>query len=350
MIQSGQEESLGVNEAEISTPSIIDALSGSQKAAAVLVAMGKESASRLIKYFKPQDLRLLSSQAHALPDIHAAEFEELVVQFENAFAEGAALSSAGERFATLVQETLPEDEAAAVLDPQFAASLTTESIFEVLVRMSPEALSPIVAGENPQVSAFILSRLPSNLSAKVLLAQSPSTRAAIVQRSLHLLPVPDCCEDILGQALRTAFANPVSAEKKSQYKQIANMLNQLDKDEMDDVFASLVDMSEQDLAHIRSLLFAFEDIVRLDGQARLLLFDGINADVIIRALRGADEKLVSLVLESLSQRTRRMVEAELSSKGDQVSQEDIVAARREIAQIALDLAERGTISLESDAK
>jgi len=349
MLQSGQEESLGVEEAVLSAPSIIDALSGPQKAAAVLVAMGKEPASRLIKYFKPQDLRLLSGQAHALPDIHAPDFEKLVVQFEDAFAEGAALSSAGERFATLVQESLPEDEAAAVLDPQFAAALTTESIFEVLVRMSPEALSPVVAGENPQVAAFILSRLPSNLSAKVLLAQSPSTRAAIVQRSLRLLPVPALCEEILGQALRVALANPISAEKKSQYKQIANMLNQLDKDEMDDVFASLSDMSEQDLNHIRSLLFAFEDIVRLDARARLLLFDGINADIIIRALRGADEKLVGMVLESLSQRTRRMVEAELSSEGEQVSQDDIIAARRDIAQTALELAERGTISIEADA-
>jgi len=346
MTQPGQEDFLETDIEETILPSMIDTLTGTQKAAAVLVAMGKETAARLIKHFSAEDLRCLSGQARTLPDINVPDFERLVEQFENAFAEGASLSRAGERFATLVQEALPEDEAAALLDPQAAPATPQENIFDILSRMSEQEIAPLIEREHPQVVAYILSRLPNALSAKLLLAQTPPVRSTIVQRSLNLLPVPEVCENILAQALRPVLANPISAEQKSQYKQIANMLNQLDKDEMETVFSSLVDMSEQDLAHIKAHLFSFEDIAQLDPRARLLLFDGIAAEVIIRALRGADQSLIQLILESLSQRTRRMVEAELSSEGEPLLPEDIARARRDIAQTALDLAERGTISLE----
>ena len=80
----------------------------------------------------------------------------------------------------------------------------------------------------------------------------------------------------------------------------------------------------------------------------MLLFDDITSDVIITALRNADKETTETILSSLSQRSRRMVEAELKSPNDMITQADITNARRTIAQQAIKLAGEGKISLAAD--
>src|SRR5690606_583680 len=62
-----------------------------QKAAAILVAMGKPSAGRLLKFFKPEELKALMEAARSLKTIPQSELEKIVAEFEDEFAEGAGL-------------------------------------------------------------------------------------------------------------------------------------------------------------------------------------------------------------------------------------------------------------------
>ncbi len=331
------------------TSSVIDNLTGQQKVAALLVAMGKPAAAKVLKHFSPEDLRRLSGQAHTLPNITPDDFDILVRQFEDAFAEGASFSQAGERFDTLVQETLPEDEAAKVLDPNATPALPLESLWDIMGKMSAEELQNYLSQEHPQVLAYIISRLPSDLAAKLLLAQTMAVRGDVIRRTLHLRAVLPIVDEILDQALRPLFSQKGDAAEQSHYGEVATILNQLDKSDVDEMLASLDGLDPDDLEKIKSKLFVFDDIPRLTARARLLLFDDIPSDVIITALRGADKNIVDIILSSLSQRSRRMVEAELKSPNDVLTQVDITNARRTIAQDAIKLANEGKITLTSDA-
>lgn len=328
--------------------SIIDTLSGQQKVAALLVAMGKPAAAKILKHFSPEDLRRLSGQAHTLPSISLSDFDILVREFEDAFAEGVSFSQAGERFDNLVMETLPEDEAAQILDPNITPALPTESLWEIMGKMTPEELQDRLALEHPQVVAYIISRLPSDLAAKLLLAQTMAARGDIIRRSLHLRTVLPVVDEILDQALRPVFSQQNQASEQSHYGEVATILNQLDKSDIDEMLASLDGLDPEDLENIKSKLFVFEDLPRLSARARLLLFDDIPSDVIITALRGANRNMTEVILSSLSQRSRRMVEAELSSPNEMLTQSDITKARRSIAQNAIRLANDGKITLTSE--
>ena len=327
---------------------IIDGLTGQQKVAALLVAMGKPAAAKILKHFSPDDLRRLSGQAHTLPNISLADFDVLVHQFEDAFAEGVSFSQAGERFDNLVQETLPEDEAAAVLDPNVTPAIPEESLWEIMGKMSAEELQDHISQEHPQVIAYIVSKLPSDLSAKLLLLQTMAERGDIIYRTLHLRAVLPVVDELLDKALRPVLMKKNETAEQSHYGEVANILNQLDKSEIDEMLASLDGLDPEDLEKIKSKLFVFEDIPRLSSRARLLLFDDIPSDVIITALRNADNATVETILSSLSQRSRRMVEAELKSPNDMITQADITNARRTIAQQAIKLAGEGKISLAAD--
>jgi len=331
-----------------SVSGVIDTLSGPQKAAAILVAIGRPSASRLLKHFNAEDLRKLAGHARTLGPISPLDFEHLVKQFEDSFAEGAPVSEAAQRFEGLLREALPQDEADAVFEERVQPQLVQESVWVQLARLPVESLQAYLADQHPQIIAYIVSKLPSDLAARMFVGLPPQLRSAVVQRSLHIGNVAPAAADLLEDVLRRDLlgrsdAGPV----KAHHGQIANIFNQLDRQEMEELMSSLKDLSQDDIARIKAKLFNFEDVERLSQRARLLLFDEVQTEQIATALRGADASLQEMVLSSLSTRGRRMVESELAAEQGNITSQNIADARRAIARIAIDLSERGIITLDS---
>ena len=293
-------------------------------------------------------MRKLAGHARTLEPISPLDFEQLVKQFEDSFAEGAPVSEAAQRFEGLLREALPQDEADAVFEERVQPQLVQESVWAGLARLPIEGLQAYLADQHPQIIAYIVSKLPSDLAARIFVGLPPQLRSAVVQRSLHIGNVAPAAADLLEDVLRRDLlgrsdAGPV----KAHHGQIANIFNQLDRQEMEELMASLKDLSQDDISRIKAKLFNFEDIERLSQRARLLLFDDVQTEQIATALRGADAALQETVLSSLSARGRRMVESELAAEQGNITSQNIADARRVIARIAIDLSERGIITLDT---
>ncbi|WP_282097838.1 MULTISPECIES: flagellar motor switch protein FliG [unclassified Brucella] len=323
-------------------------MTGPQKAAAILVAIGRPAAARLLKHFNAEDLRKLAGHARTLEPISPLDFEQLVKQFEDLFAEGAPVSEAAQRFEGLLRDTLPQEEVDAVLEDRVQPQLVQESVWIQVARLPMESLQAYLGNQHPQIIAYIVSRLPSDLAARLFVALLPQLRNAVVQRSLHIGNVAPAAAELLEDVLRRDLLGRSDAGPlKAHHGQIANIFNQLDRSEMEELMASLQDLNRDDLNRIKAKLFTFEDIERLSQRARLLLFDEVQTEQIATALREADPKLQELVLSSLSARGRRMVESELSAEQGNITSQNIAEARRIIARIAIDLSERGIITLDA---
>ncbi len=327
---------------------LVDTLTGPQKAAAILVAIGRPAAARLLKHFNAEDLRKLAGHARTLEPISPLDFEQLVKQFEDSFAEGAPVSEAAQRFEGLLRETLPQEEVDAVLEERVQPQLVQESVWVQLGRLPVESLQAYLTDQHPQIIAYIVSKLPSDLAARLFVVLPPQLRNAVVQRSLHIGNVAPAAAELLEDVLRRdLLGRSDSGPVKAHHGQIANIFNQLDRSEMEELMASLEDLNRDDLNRIKAKLFTFEDIERLSQRARLLLFDEVQTEQIATALRGADTRLQELVLSSLSARGRRMVETELGAEQGNITAQNIADARRTIARIAIDLSERGIITLDA---
>ncbi|KAB2730129.1 flagellar motor switch protein FliG [Brucella intermedia] len=327
---------------------LVDTLTGPQKAAAILVAIGRPAAARLLKHFNAEDLRKLAGHARTLEPISPLDFEQLVKQFEDSFAEGAPVSEAAQRFEGLLRETLPQEEVDAVLEERVQPQLVQESVWVQLGRLPVESLQAYLTDQHPQIIAYIVSKLPSDLAARLFVVLPPQLRNAVVQRSLHIGNVAPAAAELLEDVLRRdLLGRSDSGPVKAHHGQIANIFNQLDRSEMEELMASLEDLNRDDLNRIKAKLFTFEDIERLSQRARLLLFDEVQTEQIATALRGADTRLQELVLSSLSTRGRRMVETELGAEQGNITAQNIADARRTIARIAIDLSERGIITLDA---
>jgi flagellar motor switch protein FliG len=327
--------------------------SRSQKAAAILVAMGKPSAGKLLKFFKQEELRGLIEAARSLKTIPQSELDKIVSEFESEFAEGAGLLDSGDTMNTILAETLTPEEVDAIMEGQKVEtdSGPKETFWPQIEKMPPERVAAILEREHPQTIALILSSIAAPAAATIMVKIPKIIRGEVVKRMMSLGNVTDNAREMVENRLRAKLTDETSVrDNTAGQMRVAGVLNELDKSELDDVMEDMVAAGTPDLDELKSKLFAFEDILLLTQRSRVALFDNIQTEVVTVALRGAEADLVEAVLSSIGARSRRMIEAELKDAAGNIPADEINAARRSIASAAIRLSTEGALELPGQAE
>jgi flagellar motor switch protein FliG len=326
-------------------PNSTRVLKGSDKAAALLLAMGKPVAGRLLKHFDPLELRLIIRSASELGSVPTPVIEELVDEFCSHFSAGLdLLGNAGEAEQLLTGAFSPE-QVADILSDVLGSS--NSSMWEKLAAVPESVFSGYLLKEHPQTAAFILSKLSSNAAAKISAQMPRDFRNEVMRRMISLEPVQEttqrAIEDVLQSDLLNATARQGGANPHSK---MANLINQLDPAEMEDVLQSLTLARPKEAEQLKKLLFSFDDMLKLSAKSRSALLDKVPTEQVVLALRGCEQAFRDGVLSSLTSRARRLVESELDD-GSVVPPRDITKARRAIADLVLEMAQRNEIEISA---
>ncbi|WP_416355086.1 FliG C-terminal domain-containing protein [Aureimonas phyllosphaerae] len=321
-------------------------LSGASRAAVLLLTLGGEGATKLLKHFSAEEIRALRQSA-ALPNsVTPMELDEIVADFQDAFRAGAAITGLNDEMTKLLRSSLSNEDLAIVFEGE--AMPIDESgvpVWQEIEQLGAEALAKILDREHPQVAAYILQRLKSDLAAVVVAGMAPARRNDIMRRMLSSAPPPESIARLIERRCREAFVSSSNgAERRERYATMAEIVNRMDKAQTEELLASLETTEPEEAAALRKLLFAFEDVAELSKKGRLVLFDAIQVEQVTLALNGAPQDLREAVLSALGARARRMVEAELG-RNEPAAADAIQAARRAIAGAALRLAAEGRIDL-----
>jgi len=332
----------------VATPNAIANLTKPQKAAAILVAMGKPSASRLLKFFKQDELKSLIEAARLLRTIPQSDLEKIVAEFEAEFTEGAGLIDSADQMDTILTESLSEEEVKALKMPEGANDAKgPPPVWPEVDKLDPTRITAFLAAEHPQTAAFIMSKLQPAKASAVMFALDKGLRGEVIKRMLSISTIsPAAIKLVEGQVRSRLLAQGSTKDVSAGQTRVASVLNELDKSQLDQVLADLEAAGTPGLEAIRARLFSFEDIINLTQKARVAVFDGLSSELVTMALRGADAGLGEAILSSIGARSRRMIEAELSAGGD-VPAAEIVKARKAIASQVIRMAREGTIELPS---
>lgn len=320
-----------------------------QKAAAILVAMGKPSASRLLKFFKQEELKALIEGARLLRTIPQADLERIVAEFEAEFTEGAGLLDSSDQMDTILNESLSPEEVSAIMNgrQQEAEPEGPPPIWPQLEKLDPARLGAFLEGEHAQTAAMVLSKLSPQTTASVLLTLDKSMRAEVVKRMMSLAKVPEAAEKIVEDQLRSRVLTETSSRDTSAGQaRVASVLNEMDKSQLDEVMQDLEAAGTPDLDGVRARIFSFDDVTALSQKARVAVFDGLSTEIVTLALRGAQPDMTEAVLSAIGARSRRMIESELSQESS-VAAADIAQARKTIAATVVRLAREGQFELPS---
>ena len=317
-------------------------LSGAEKVAVLLLALGKPRAAKLLKRFDPEELKVLTQLAGDLNPVGALDLEALVEEFAQKFSSGINFVGTQKEVNSLLSDVMGADHLAGVMtDEQEEAAEAPIRVWDQVAKIKDESLRAYLSGEHPQTAAMILSRIDAEVAAKIVAGFPAEQRNDLLIRMLGIKKTSD---DAV-RAVELAIAEEWLAKSASgSHAGIADILNRLDKTQSEDLLKNLAESRPDDAKALKSMLFTFAELVNLPPKARTLLLDQVPIERLVASLKGTDAAFQSTILASLAARSRRMVEAELQGGGS-ASERDVAAARRAIVDTVLKMMAKGEIVL-----
>ncbi len=326
-----------------------DKLNPADKVTALLLTMTKPSADSIIKQFDNREIRLVAHAATALPAIPDETIERLVDELYAALESAGALAGSSNGAQQLLSGVVSDEQIAEILSE--LSGNAADRVWGKLDQVKDERIADFIASEQPQVAAVVLSRLDSGKAAAVMEKLSGEQRADLSRRLLVLKPVNDTAMRLVAERLREELFGEVVVEGGGidKHARLAAILNKLERDQIADILATIEESDPADAERVKSFVFTFEDIAGMEAEDRARLMDEVPADRVVVALREADPMLCDLILQALSPRSRRIVEAELAVE-TRVAPKAIGEARRWIAVLALSMADRALIKLRPETQ
>jgi flagellar motor switch protein FliG len=324
----------------------VGARTGREKVAILLLALGADSGAKLLQKFDASDIKSIMGSASSLGKIDKHILESLVDDFAAQFAQAIGLGTDFDSVKTLVERAFSPLELSKMLGGQIIQD--GEPSWKKFAAGLENTLVPYLLDEHPQTIAFVLSKLNPDFASRCLSMLPGDFRVTVARRLLKIQVVEKDIETLVDRALQRDLLTKGDAGLETEgLSRLAAMLNRLEREQSSEILAGVAAWKPEEANKLRKLIFSFEDIEKLPQPARLTLFDKLQTEQVVAALRGMPPALKEVAMSSLGARARRMVEAELTNdKGIRTRDGD--AARNAIATLVLSMAQRGELELPSD--
>jgi flagellar motor switch protein FliG len=318
-------------------------LNGVERVAAILLSLGKESSSRLLRHFDQEEIRMITVTAAQLGTVATEELDKLAEEFIEQFSNGPTLYGSANEVEKLLEGVLSEDQLSDIMSDVLGNS--NRNIWDRLATVSETVFANYLTKEHPQTAALILTKIRPAAAAKVLGQISAPMRNQLVRRMLSIKAVvPEIMREVEKTMHEDFMLNLSGTLEADSYARMADILNKMDRDHMEDALDNLNEVRPKTAEMLKGLLFTFDDIINLNARTRMAIFDQIPTDRIVMALKGTDPSFREVILSSLTSRSRRIAEHELAG-GEPAAQRDVLEARSFITNLALEMAGRGEIDL-----
>ena len=323
----------------------LEALSTTQRAAVLMLLLGEEQAASIIRYMDPKEVQALGAAMVSVGDISQEAVNEVLDDFISTFKKQTSLGLGTSDYVESVLRTaLGEDKAASVLGRINPTSASKG--LEILRWMDARAIAEMVQGEHPQVVAIILSVLENAVAADVLSFLPADARPEIVERVARLETVQPAAMEELEAIMRKQFASRSSSASSSfgGVKAAAKIMN-LTKVDMESMIMKGVESLDADLAQaIQDNMLTFADLGSVDNRAIQTLLRNIEPDLLMVALKGADEIVRDKFMSNMSERARAVFLDDMEAKGP-MRLSDVEDAQKKIMRQARKLSEAGELML-----
>lgn len=317
-------------------------LTGLQRAAIVLLALGDNYGRAIWEALDDDEIRALTVEMTQLGTIQAAVVENLLLDLSRQAAEGR-LRGDIEGTRALLRKILPEHVVEDLIDS--ARGPDGRTMYQKLSNVSPTLIANFLKNEHPQTAAVVLSRLASEHTAKVIAALPRQFSEEVVSRMLTLGDVPRDILDRIDQTLRQEFIATLGRQsRRNPLERVAEVLNLMGRDDEQRLIASIERDSPETAGRVRSLMFTFDRLAEVPPGALQVIVRAVDSADLALALKGASEPVRDAVLASMTRRSAEALKSDMASLG-LVRLREVDEARARIISVAKALEQRREISL-----
>jgi len=316
-------------------------LSGPEKAAMLMLALGDEHAAKLFGLMDDEEIKEISQTMANLGTVSATLVERLFIEFSEQISATGSLVGSYESTERLLSKVLGKDRVTLIMDEIRGPAGRT--MWDKLGNVNEVVLANYLKNEYPQTVAVVLSKIKSDHAARVLSQLPEGFAMEVVMRMLRMEAVNKEVLDDVERTLRTEFmSNLARTNRRDAHELIAEIFNNLDRASESRFITALEERNRNSAERIKSLMFTFEDLSKVDPTGIQILLRNAEKDKVPIALKGASDTLKELFFSNMSERAAKILREDMAAMGP-VRLRDVDEAQTALVTLAKDLAARGEI-------
>jgi flagellar motor switch protein FliG len=326
-----------------SPPAEMKKFSGHEKAAALMLALGKEHGAPIWEQLSDDEVRELSAAIAQLGRVPSVVVEHLLVQFSGEISSVASLHGSFETTERLLDGILPDDRVKEIMEDIRGPSGRT--MWDKLSNVSENVLATYLKNEYPQTVAVVLSKLKPDHGARVLAELPRELSVDVIMRMLRMDTVQKTVLVEVEHTLKNEFMSSLSrSQRRDPHETMAEVFNALDRAAEEALLSALDEKAPEAAERIRALMFTFEDLGNLMPPAIAAIVRGADKREMALALKGAPAAMRDLFFGAMTQRAAKLLQEEMSAMGP-VRARDCDEAQSALVRLAKQLADSGEIML-----
>jgi len=318
-------------------------LSGKEKAAMLLIALGPERSAEIFKHLKEDEIKQLTLEIANIRTVSPEDKERVLEEFYQICLAQNYIAEGGINYAKeILEKALGTQKALDVLN-KLTVSLQVRP-FDFIRKADPSQLINFIQNEHPQTIALILSYLKPQ-QASIVLSALPQDKQADVARRIATMDrtspeVIKEVERVLEKKLSAIVTEDFTAAGGVQA--IVDILNNVDRGTEKYIMETL-EVEDTDLAEeIKKRMFVFEDILTLDNRSIQRFLREVDNNQLAIALKGTNDEVKNKIFANMSKRMAEMVKEDMEFMGP-VRLKDVEEAQQKIVNVIRKLEDAGEI-------
>lgn len=321
-----------------------------QKAAAVVVSLGVDKASKIYKYLSEEEIEKLTIEVAKLGHLKAEETEMVLDDFYKTCLTQKVVTDGGMEYARTVLEKAFGESTANNLLERVSQSLKARS-FGFIRKSDAKNLFSILQYERPQTIALILSYADVEMAAQ-LISELPEERKIQVVEAIARMESasPDAIR-IVENEIKNRFTNFLTTDYTTVggVDYIANVMNHMDRGNEKVIFDELGRKDAELADTIRKKMFVFEDIITMDNRSIQRFIRECETKDLVYALKNANKQITDAIFSNMSSRMQESIRSDMEVTVN-VRLRDVEEAQQRIVAIIRRLEEEGELIINKGGK
>jgi len=320
-------------------------LNGTDRAAVLLLSLGEDNASEVLKHMGPKEVQKVGSAMAAMTNVPRDQVSLVLENFTETVQEQTALGvDSDEYIRSVMVGALGEDKAKGLMD-RIQLGSSTKGL-EALKWMDAKAVAEVIRLEHPQIQAIVLSYLDNDHAAEIIKFFPERTRHDVLLRIATIDGVQPSALQELDEILDRQFVGNQNVQSSSMggVKSAADILNFVDSAIEGEIMEAIKDVDAELGQQIQDLMFVFDNLIDVDDRGIQALLREVSSETLILALKGAEESMTEKIFSNMSKRAAEMMRDDLENKGP-VRLSEVEGAQKEILSIARRMSESGELVL-----
>lgn len=319
-------------------------LTGTEKTAIFLLALGDEHTAKLFQHMNEEEIMEISTTMAGLGKVSANVVERLFMDFAEQMTSTNSLVGSFDSTERLLNKAGMSKEKINQIMEEIRGP-AGRTMWEKLGNVNEDVLANFLQKEYPQTVAVVLSKISSDHAGKVLALLPDGFALEVIHRMLRMEAIQKDVLDDVEKTLRTEFmANLAKTTRRDSHELMAEIFNSLDRTVESRIMGSLEQTAPEAAEKIRSLMFTFEDLGKVDPTSIQTIIRAVDKDKLPPALKGASDTIKDLFFSNMSERAAKIMKEDMGSMGP-IRLKDVEEAQQYIVNVAKDLESRGEIVL-----